>query len=135
MGQAYNYRCTNCFNAEELTEGVGMSMCPIPLKEYLERKHLYIHYKIHRKLFEIAKEHPFAFIETEYNIYKCKNCDCISSKMNVKVDDGFVYENIPRCSHCSSNRIELYEVNQDVIEKCPKCKEKTLRHEIIMMWD
>lgn len=134
MGHAYTYRCINCFYSKHLTEGVGMMMHPMPLEVFLENNS-YVHYKIRKKLIEIAREYPTFLIETEYNIYQCKNCGCISSKLDIEIGGGMIYKSVPRCSHCRSKKVEPYEDSLDKTEKCPKCKQQTLKCEEIIMWD
>jgi len=123
MGTGYGFTCSHCGNEEELMEGQGFIIRNWSVREYLKEGNFNFHYKTHRKIEQLVKDHDSLLLDihSEYRIMVCPHCNIPYSRLYVEVHDDYqVYHRSQfRCSRCN-RRLEKKEPGFMETFRCPR---------------
>jgi Zn finger protein HypA/HybF involved in hydrogenase expression len=105
--------------------------------ECLKSPLIKLHYKTRKKIIELSKIHKNLHIETEYRIFRCRNCFLLSDKLVVQVflEDRLLHETKFKCANCQTGlkHTNLHSLKYAI---CPKCKSNKFRKEKeLVLWN
>jgi len=137
MGHVYTYRCEHCGYEAHFNQGYGYMVHSQPLKEYLNLRVKLFHYKTHRLLKQLAKQHDNLFVKAGFQVYKCPNCQVLYDKVAVTVFNHaeVVHKSEFRCTACRA-RLKLTNIHRLKGATCPKCHRKSfhLENAHLQLW-
>lgn len=130
MGYAYLYKCRSCNYEETFNQGNGYLIHPQSFNDYMDRNRKIFHYKVHRKLMDIAKNNPDFEIEATFRVYKCPKCNLLYDKTHVAVisQGERLHASRFRCSVCRT-RLKLTNIHRLKKAVCPVCHKRTFRRD------
>jgi len=138
MGHTYAYRCEHCGYEEHFNHGHGYLVHSQPVKAYLSQRTKLFHYKTHRLLRQLVKQHEKLQMKAGFQVYICPKCKVLYDKIEVTVfnDEKVVHKSEFRCRICRS-RLKLTNIHRLKEATCPKCHNHKfhLDHLQHSLWD
>ncbi len=129
MGQGIMVACSECYNEQGYTLGIGM------MYSSLENVTSDIHWRTRNNIAEFSSAGNIISEEFEHKLFYCKKCLTSHSRFWIKIekDCGAIFETEFKCSKCKSEMIEG-DLNFTKYS-CNSCGKKTLSISSEMDWD
>ncbi len=137
MGHSYQFECENCKSTQQLYEGWAFMVHDQSVSDYLKSGRVKLHYKTHKKILDLNKQHNNLHLKMEYRIHRCHQCLQVSDRLNVEVLHGekILHKTRFKCAAC---KITLTHTNIHSLKYaiCPKCKSKKFKKsKELVLWN
>lgn len=131
MGEGLIVNCRNCRYKKEFFLGVGEAY------DRLEYVIDVLKGKNKREVLEILHHHEVNSKNFYHALYVCIGCGLLYDKLYVRIvyDGRNEYLTSYMCEKCE-DELEMVDDKSDIRTfACPRCKKRSLRHEMNILWD